>query len=86
MRNAASKAALVAYLRSVDRELAPKGVRTVVVYPMGTLDTAANREQLPRVDPANWISTTTLAEVVTSAVTMGPRGRLQEVRVYPDAN
>jgi NAD(P)-dependent dehydrogenase (short-subunit alcohol dehydrogenase family) len=81
---AASKAALVAYLRSLDHELAPRGVRTIVVYPMGTLDTAANRSAMPDADASAWIATGTLAEAIASAVTLGPRGRVKELRVYPD--
>lgn len=81
---AASKAALVAYLRSLDHELAPRGVRTIVVYPMGTLDTAGNRSAMPAADTSAWIATDTLAEALTSAVTLGPRGRVKELRVHPD--
>jgi NAD(P)-dependent dehydrogenase (short-subunit alcohol dehydrogenase family) len=82
---AAGKAALVAYLRSVDHELAPQGVRAVIVYPMGTLDTPANRAAMPDADPAGWISTETLAEAIATAATLGPRGRLRELRIHPDA-
>jgi NAD(P)-dependent dehydrogenase (short-subunit alcohol dehydrogenase family) len=81
---AASKAALVAYLRSLDHELFPRGVRTLVVYPMGTLDSPANRAAMPDVDPAGWIAPAALAEVLATAVTMGPRGRLKDLRVFPD--
>lgn len=81
---AASKAALAAYLRSVDRELAPRGVRTVVVYPVGTIDTSANRAAMPSVDPAGWISSEAMAQSIVTAITLGPRGRLKELQVYPD--
>ena len=81
---AAAKAGVVAYLRSLDKELASKGVRGLVVYPMGTLDTHANREAMPDADPARWIDTATLAEALVQALTLGPRARLTELKVWPD--
>jgi NAD(P)-dependent dehydrogenase (short-subunit alcohol dehydrogenase family) len=82
---AASKAALVAYLRSVDLEVGSEGVRTVAIYPMGTLDTAANRSAMPFVDPSGWISADALADAIALAVTVGPQARFEELRVHPDA-
>lgn len=82
---AASKAALAAYLRAVDEETAGRGVRTVTVFPMGTLDTAANREAMPGADPGRWIDPARLAEVLVFAANLGPRARLREVEVHPDA-
>jgi NAD(P)-dependent dehydrogenase (short-subunit alcohol dehydrogenase family) len=82
---AASKAALVAYLRAVDEETAPAGVRTVAVFPMGTLDTAANRAAMPDADPARWIDPARLADLLLLAATLGPQARLREVEVHPDA-
>lgn len=81
---AAAKAGVVAYLRSLDKELASEGVRGLVVYPMGTLDTPANREAMPDADPARWIDTTALAQALVQALTLGPRARLTEVKVWPD--
>ncbi|MFN2323128.1 MAG: SDR family oxidoreductase [Trueperaceae bacterium] len=82
---ASAKAALATYLRAVDEELAPDGVRATVVFPMGTLDTAANRRAMPEADPAGWIDPAVLAEVLVHAVALGPRGRWREVEVHPDA-
>ncbi len=82
---AAAKAGVVAYLRSLDKELAAKGVRAIVVYPMGTLDTPANREAMPDADPAGWIDTGALADAIVYGLTLGPRARLTELKVYPDA-
>ena len=82
---AAAKAGVVAYFRSLDKELAAKGVRALVVYPMGTLDTPANREAMPDADPAHWIDTGALADAIVQALTLGPRARLTELKVYPDA-
>jgi NAD(P)-dependent dehydrogenase (short-subunit alcohol dehydrogenase family) len=81
---AASKAALVAYLRSLDHELAPLGVRSLVIYPMGTLDTAANRDTMPGADPATWIAPATLAQALVAALTLPTGGRVTELRVWPD--
>ena len=82
---AASKAAVVAYLRSLDKELAARGVRALVVYPMGTLDTPANREAMPDADASKWISTSSLAQAMVGAMELGPRARLTELKVWPDA-
>jgi NAD(P)-dependent dehydrogenase (short-subunit alcohol dehydrogenase family) len=82
---AAAKAALAAYLRAVDEELAPEGVRATVVFPMGTLDTDANRRAMPDADPTGWIDPAVLADVLVQALELGPRGRWREVEVFPDA-
>ena len=81
---ATSKAALVAYLRSLDRELARQGVRSLVVYPMGTLDTGKNRDAMPDADPSAWIATASLAGAIVHGLTLGPRARFTELKVYPD--
>jgi NAD(P)-dependent dehydrogenase (short-subunit alcohol dehydrogenase family) len=83
---AAAKAALAAYLRAVDEEWAARGVRTVTVFPMGTLDTAANRRAMPDADPRAWIDPDVLADVLLQALHLGPRGRWREVEVHPDAH
>lgn len=80
---AASKAALVTYLESVRAEVAPKGVWVSLLYPMGTIDTPANRESMPNTDPDIWIDPKELAESMLHLVTRGNRGRIQELRVYP---
>jgi len=82
---AAAKAALAAYLRAVDAETAPKGVRAVTVFPMGTLDTPANRNAMPDADPGRWIDPARLTDVIVLAATLGPRARLSEIEVHPDA-
>ena len=81
---AASKAALVAYLRSLDRECASQGVRALVVYPMGTLDTGKNRDAMPNADPSDWIATASLASAIVHGLTLGPRARFTELKVWPD--
>jgi NAD(P)-dependent dehydrogenase (short-subunit alcohol dehydrogenase family) len=81
---AASKAALAAYLRSVDAEVAPRGVRTITLYPMGTLDTPGNRQGMPDADPAGWIDPAQIAEALYWAVDLGPRARVRELEIHPD--
>jgi NAD(P)-dependent dehydrogenase (short-subunit alcohol dehydrogenase family) len=83
---AASKAALVAYLRSVDLEVGVDGVRAVVVFPMGTLDTRANRDAMPFADRAGWIDPVAVADAVVLAVQVGPQARFEELKLYPDAS
>jgi len=82
---AAAKAGVVAYLRSLDKELAEQGVRTLVVYPMGTLDTPGNRDAMPDADPAGWIDTTALADAIVHGLTLGPRARMKRLEIWPDA-
>jgi len=40
---------------------------------------------MPAADPAGWIDTARLADVLLLAATLGPRARLREVEVHPDA-
>ncbi|HEY8552296.1 MAG TPA: SDR family NAD(P)-dependent oxidoreductase [Thermaerobacter sp.] len=59
------------------------GIRVAVVYPMGIVDTPANRRSLPNADPDGWIDPDEIATVLLFAATRGPRGRLLELPVYP---
>lgn len=59
---AAAKAALAAYYRSLAAELSGSGVHAAVVYPMGTIDTPANRAAMPAADTASWIPVERLVE------------------------
>jgi NAD(P)-dependent dehydrogenase (short-subunit alcohol dehydrogenase family) len=81
---AASKAALVAYLRAVDEECAAQGVGTCVITPMGTIDTAANRAAMPTADPAGWIGAPALADAILQAAAAGPRARYRTLEVHPE--
>jgi NADP-dependent 3-hydroxy acid dehydrogenase YdfG len=83
---AAAKAAVSAYVRAVDAELASKGIRTVVVYPMGAVDTPANRRSMPEVDPSTWIDPEEIARALLFAASREHRGRLEEIAIFPPAS
>jgi NAD(P)-dependent dehydrogenase (short-subunit alcohol dehydrogenase family) len=82
---AASKAAMIAYLKSVQAEVGKQGIGVAVVYPMGSIDTPGNRKSMPDADPAKWIDANELAETMLYLVSRSPRGRIREVMVYPPA-
>ncbi len=82
---AASKAALIAWLKSVHAETATRGVHVAVLYPMGAVDTAGNRKAMPDADPDTWIDPDELAATALHLATRGPRGQITETRVYPPA-
>ncbi|GAP67215.1 short-chain dehydrogenase [Mizugakiibacter sediminis] len=82
---AASKAALVAWLRSVRAEVSPQGVEVAIVYPMASVDTPANRAAMPDSDPSRWIGPDELAATILHLATRSGRGRIHEVEVYPPA-
>ncbi len=60
---AAGKAGTLRLIESLARELAPFGGRANAVLP-GTMDTPANRRAMPDADPAKWVSTKAVAEVI----------------------
>ncbi|GGK42499.1 short-chain dehydrogenase [Deinococcus malanensis] len=78
----ASKAAVAAYVLSVHDELKAKGVRGIVLYPMGAIDTPENREAGLKweetIDPRG------LAKSVAHALTRPDRAHVTELKVYPD--
>jgi NADP-dependent 3-hydroxy acid dehydrogenase YdfG len=79
----ASKGAAALYLNSVAAEV--KAVRVGVVYPMGTVDTNANRAAMPDSNPDGWIDPLEVAQAFVYMATRGARGRVLEVRVQPGA-
>lgn len=80
---AASKAAVVAYLKSLQAELGPKGIGVSILYPMGAVDTPANRKSMLKADPADWIDPQELAESILHLATRSKRGQIRELMVYP---
>ncbi len=79
---AASKAAVAGYLKSLQQEL--DAIRVSILYPMGVVDTPANRDAMPDSDPQAWIRRDQLAESVFHAATRDPRGHLRELRVFAE--
>ena len=75
-----AKTALASLLRSLQGEV--EGVRFLVVYPMGTLDTEANRKAMPEADFSRWIAPELVAEMVVEAA-KAKGGRLLELPIYP---
>lgn len=79
---AAGKASVAAYLKSLHGELREDGVRTSVVYPMGVVDTAANRQAMPDGDPETWIARDEIADSMLHLATRSPRGHVCELKIY----
>ncbi len=82
---AASKAALVTWLKSLRQEVASKGVDVAILYPMAAIDTPGNRHGMPDADPDSWIDPDELAATIMHLATRSSRGRILEARVYPRA-
>jgi NADP-dependent 3-hydroxy acid dehydrogenase YdfG len=80
---AAAKAAVATFLRSLDAELGGSDVRVSIVYPMGAVDTPANRRDMPGFDQAKYIDPAEIAETIVFAASRGARARLPELPVYP---
>ncbi|MBB6099337.1 NAD(P)-dependent dehydrogenase (short-subunit alcohol dehydrogenase family) [Deinobacterium chartae] len=79
----ASKSAVAALLRSLDAELAGTGVGAGVLYPMGTIDTPANRAAMPGSDPERWIDPGELARAALFMLSAPEQGRVRELAVHP---
>jgi len=79
---AASKAALEGYLRSVRLEVEPQGVAVSLLVPEGTIDTPANRADMPDADPAAWISPQAVAQAVWYLASRHPGGQVGELRLH----
>jgi NADP-dependent 3-hydroxy acid dehydrogenase YdfG len=80
---AAAKAGVAAFLHAMQDEVGPQGVTSAVVYPMGVVDTHANRKAMPDADRSTWIDPTEVARAILFAAVSGPRGRLTELPIFP---
>jgi NAD(P)-dependent dehydrogenase (short-subunit alcohol dehydrogenase family) len=78
---AAAKAAVAAYLRALAVELGPRRVAVAVVYPLGAIDTPANRRAMPDVDPRDWVDPEEIGRALLFAATRPARGRLVELPI-----
>lgn len=81
---AASKAAVATYLGSLQDELAGTGVRIATLYPMGVIDTPANRSAMPETDPADWVDPHEIAQHLVHLAERSARGHLRTLRVYAE--
>ena len=79
---AAAKGAVLGYFRSLRSEVEAHGVAVSVLVPMGTIDTPANRDAMPKADPATWIDLGELAEAIHFLATRSGRARIAELRVH----
>jgi NADP-dependent 3-hydroxy acid dehydrogenase YdfG len=79
----AAKAAVANLLRTLDAELHSRGVKVAIVYPMGAVDTPANRRDMPDFAPERYIDPADLAEALLYAATRSPRARAVELPVWP---
>jgi NADP-dependent 3-hydroxy acid dehydrogenase YdfG len=77
----AAKSAVATLLRSLDGELAGTDARVAVVYPMGAVDTPANRRDMPGFE--RFIDARDIAESIVHAAQRSRAGRLMELAVYP---
>ena len=78
----AAKGAVAAYVKSLGKEYGTDGLRTSVLYPMGVVDTPANRDGMPDADPADWIAPRELADGMLHLATRSPRGHVPELKVH----
>jgi NAD(P)-dependent dehydrogenase (short-subunit alcohol dehydrogenase family) len=79
----AAKSAVATLLRSLDPELEGTAVDVTILYPMGAVDTPANRRDISGADPAKWIDPEEIAQALVFAASRGPRGRVTELPVFP---
>lgn len=79
---AASKAGVAAHLKSLHAELRGDGIRTTVIYPMGVVDTPANREAMPDADPETWIKRSEIADHMLHVATRSPQGHVRELQIF----
>jgi NAD(P)-dependent dehydrogenase (short-subunit alcohol dehydrogenase family) len=80
---AAAKAAVALYLKSLEVEVREAGCNVGVVYPMGTVDTPANRRDMPNTDPNTWIDPNEIGAAFVHMATRSSRGRTVEMQVFP---
>ena len=78
----ASKGAVASYVKSLDREGRDEGLRASVLYPMGVVDTPANRDAMPDADPGAWIEPRELADGMLHLATRSPRGHSRTLKVH----
>ena len=78
----AAKAAVALFLNSLEAELSGSSTKVGVVYPMGGVDTPANRRDMPKVDPNTWIDPSEIGAAFVHMATRSDRGRIRELQVF----
>jgi NADP-dependent 3-hydroxy acid dehydrogenase YdfG len=79
----AAKGAVALYLKSLDAELKGSSAKAGVLYPMGAVDTPANRRDMPDADPKTWIDPNEIAAAFVYMASRSTRGRVLEMQVFP---
>lgn len=79
----ASKGAVALLLKSLDGELKGSSIHAGVVYPMGAVDTPANRRDMPNADPGTWIDPAEIGAAFVHLASRSSRGRVLEMQVFP---
>lgn len=79
---AASKSAVAALLRSLDREIDNTAVDVCIAFPMGRVDTESNRRTPGRVDDL-LIHPRAIGDALVGAALTHGGGRLRELPIYP---
>lgn len=80
---AAAKSAVGAYLHALDDELRGSGVRVGIVYPMGVVNTEANRRALGRDHGFELVEPEAIAHALVCAAEIEGGGRFLEIPVHP---
>ena len=78
----AAKGAVALYLKSLDAELKGSSAKAGVVYPMGAVDTPANRRDMPDADPNTWIDPAEIAAAFVYMASRSARGRVLEMQLF----
>jgi NAD(P)-dependent dehydrogenase (short-subunit alcohol dehydrogenase family) len=79
---AASKGAVLSYFRSLALELAPQGIRTSVLVPIGTIDTPANRAAMPKADHTRFMPLQELVDALLFLESRSLRAQVTELRIH----
>jgi NAD(P)-dependent dehydrogenase (short-subunit alcohol dehydrogenase family) len=80
---AAAKGAVASFLRALDAELQGTAIGVSIVFPMGMVDTRANRARLSEEAARHLIHPDALARAFVAAALSGEGGTLLELPVYP---
>lgn len=80
---AAAKSATAAYLYALQDELRGTGVHVSICFPMGAVDTEANRLALGRIETSAFIQPRVIGQAFVTAALSGRGGHLLEIPIHP---